>query len=112
MRKYKAKQSEASIEKSCRDYAHDRSWTSRKMNGLGFRSWPDRLFIPPRVKKQMVNTRGRRFWVEFKRPGEEPTPDQARQISELRERGETVYVLDNKEDFIKVFIYENERHRY
>lgn len=98
---YKRRQSESSIENSCRDIAHALGWLSRKMNGLGFRSWPDRFFVSPRGR------RGRSFWVEFKRPGEVPTPDQERMIAELRARGESVYTLDNKEDFKKVLKHES-----
>jgi hypothetical protein len=101
------KQLESSIEGSCRDHAHERGWTSRKMNGLGFNSWPDRIFIArvrPRGMRRALRLLERRtFWVEFKRPGEVPTAGQWRMIRDLRSRGETVYVIDNREDFIKVF---------
>lgn len=93
-------QLEGSIEESCRKYAQERGWDSRKMNGLGFRDWPDRFFIPPVVRRS--KQRRGSFWVEFKRPGEEPTTSQAEKIRLLRARGETVYVLDNRDDFIKV----------
>lgn len=96
---------ESSIEESCRQAAKDRGWESRKMNGFGFRSWPDRFFLAPRGRI------GRSFWVEFKKPGEGPTPDQERFIKELRARGENVYVLDNRDDFLKVLTYEGERNR-
>jgi hypothetical protein len=98
------RRTEASVEESCRRYAHDRGWTSRKMNGMGFRSWPDRLFLPPRAARgEQLPWTGARFWVEFKRPGKEPTPDQARMHRELRARGETVYVLSDRQGFIRVF---------
>ena len=67
------------------------------MNGLGFRSWPDRFFLPPRPKKQAT-----RFWIEFKRVGEVLTDEQARMQVDLRARGETVYACDNLEDFIVI----------
>lgn len=86
---------EASIEESCRLVAKNLGWESRKMNGLGFRDWPDRLFIPPRPVKPMR----RAFWVEFKRLGEEPTPAQGKRIEDLRRRGERVYVCDNVPGF-------------
>lgn len=96
-RRSRRRRKEGSIEESCRVLAQDRGWTSRKMNGLGFRDWPDRIFLPP-----VTSRRGRRFWAEFKRPGEEPTPAQAKMHRNLRARGEEVWVLDNKEDFEKV----------
>jgi hypothetical protein len=99
------RRTEGSVEESCRKYAHDRGWTSRKMNGMGFRSWPDRFFLPPaRAGRQAYQLQlKRRFWVEFKRPSEEPTPDQARMHRDLRARGETVYVLSDRPSFIRVF---------
>jgi hypothetical protein len=102
----KRKRKEASIEADCRAHAHARGWTSRKMNGFGFRAWPDRLFIPPvwkRVSKSTSLRQGKTFWVEFKRPGEEPTEEQWRLIFDLRKRGERVYVCHDMEEFIEAF---------
>lgn len=101
----RSRRRETSVEESCRKYAHGRGWTSRKMNGMGFRSWPDRFFLPPaRAGRRAYQLQlKRRFWVEFKRPGVPPTPDQARMHRDLRARGETVYVLDTREEFISVF---------
>lgn len=99
---------ESYIENTGRDIAHAAGWTSRKMNGLGFNSWPDRLFIPRVDKhKKLRHTPMRAFWVEFKRPGEEPTPAQWRMIKDLRKRGEIVYVIDNVEGFRRVFAKHN-----
>lgn len=111
--RYQPHQTEGAIEEVCRIYAAAVGWESRKMNGLGFRSWPDRLFLPPRVRtKKQGAALGRRFYVEFKKPGEESTPDQTRVQNELRERGETVYAdISSKEDFLKVLAHESERDR-
>lgn len=98
------KENEGAIEQRCVDHARDRRWLARKMNGLGFRSWPDRLFIP-RETKALLSQR-RAIWVEFKRPGEGPTLEQRRMHKDLRARGEVVYIVDNLRDFIKIF----ERH--
>jgi hypothetical protein len=96
---------EGALEEACRNAAKKRGWDSRKMNGLGYRSWPDRQFIPPEVRsgeKVGVKRRAQRsWWVEFKQPGEEPTPSQAQKIKELRARGEDVSVIDTREDFIR-----------
>lgn len=89
---------EASIEQKGIDHAKARGWLARKMNGLGFRDWPDRLFIP-RVRRPALT----RFWVEFKKLGAEPTPSQAKMHVDLRARGETVYVCDNFEAFLVIF---------
>ncbi len=105
---------ESNIEESCREYAHAKGWTSRKMNGFGFRSWPDRFFLPKPIKgmdktlKRSLGSLTRRFWVEFKRPGETSTPDQRRMQKDLRKRGEVVYEIDNKQEFIRIF----DRHNY
>lgn len=88
---------ESRIERACVDKAKDLGWLARKMNGLGFRSWPDRLFIPPAWLVKLG--RGKSIWVEFKRSGEVPTPDQLRIHADLRARGEEVHVFDNREAF-------------
>jgi hypothetical protein len=87
---------ESVIEERCRQIALKAGWVSRKMNGFGFRSWPDRLFIPP---DQTIKAGCEAFWVEFKRPKELPTPDQERVIEDLGKRGEKVFVCDSVEDF-------------
>lgn len=81
---------EASIEQRCVDWARERGVLARKMNGFGFNSWPDRLFLG----------RSRAgVWIEFKRPGERPTLAQARVHQDLLARNQAVYVIDNLEDF-------------
>ncbi|HEY6007571.1 MAG TPA: VRR-NUC domain-containing protein [Geobacteraceae bacterium] len=70
---------------------------NRKMNGMGKRSWPDRLFIGPnRVF----------FFIEYKVRGELPTPAQATLINKLRKMGHHVYVVDDKEVGRKIILYE------
>lgn len=58
---------------------------SRKMNGMGFNSWPDRMFMIPRKP----------FFIEFKREGEVPTPLQVENHTWLRSLGYDVEVHDN-----------------
>ena len=96
-------QRESALEEKCVAYAKARGWRARKMNGLGFRDWPDRLFIP------RVNRRGklRSFWVEFKRLGQLPTEAQGRMADDLAQRGEIVYTCDNFERFIDIFKQRN-----
>lgn len=67
-------------------YAKDRGCLARKMNGLGFSGWPDRLFITPT---------GNVFWVEFKRPGNVLSAGQETVIGDLTKRGHMVYIVDN-----------------
>jgi hypothetical protein len=91
---------EKSVEEPCRLAAQSAGWVSRKMNGFGFRSWPDRLFLPPEVPLGRRSSASR-FWVEFKRPGEDATAEQARIHKSLRLRGESVYVCHSKEEFLR-----------
>lgn len=63
----------------------------KKMNGLGQKDWPDRMFNIPG---------GRPFYIEFKSPGEEPTPKQAHTIAKLKRQGYDVEVHDSKETAI------------
>lgn len=88
---------EKSVEDRCVRYVKLRGWLVRKMNGLGYRAWPDRLFIPPRLSRVK-----RPLWVEFKRVGEKPTVLQDQIHKLLRARGERVEVIDNYDDFIKL----------
>lgn len=96
----KRKKKEINVEARAVKHAKEAGWLSRKMNGLGFAAWPDRLFIPRRAP---LRERLDRFWVEFKRVGEAPTPMQDKMHADLRARGEAVYVIDNIDDFKKVF---------
>lgn len=96
---------ERDLEQWCVDHARDaHGWLSRKMNGLGFRSWPDREFLRPprRLGKRSGLVNQRPLWVEFKRLGKEPTPDQHRLHEKLRAFGQLVYVIDTREDFLKL----------
>lgn len=49
----------------------------RKMNGLGYRDWPDRLVVTPE---------GLVLWVEFKRAGQDLRPSQQNLREELELR--------------------------
>lgn len=66
-------------------YAKRRGFEVRKMNGLGKRSWPDRMFIGPLTI----------FFIEYKVVGEDPTPGQQEMINKLRRWGHHVYVVDD-----------------
>jgi hypothetical protein len=65
----------------------------RKMNGLGFNSWPDRLFFIPG---------GKPLFMEMKRRGRNPTEDQARLHDQLRALGYDVVVVDSVEDGMSI----------
>lgn len=89
---------ERDLEQRACDLAKSYRWYTRKMNGLGFASWPDREFFG-RTQACLLPL----FLVEFKRRGEKPTPGQWRMIRDLRRRGFKVFVIDNYADFVKLF---------
>ena len=82
---------ESSIENSVLRYAVLRarelrmSLLIRKMNGLGNRSWPDRMLL----------FKGRAVFIEFKREGLKLTPLQADMFNRLNEVGISAFAVDN-----------------
>ena len=67
--------------------AEQRGWGQVKIQKRG---WPDRLLF----------RNGRCVWLEMKRPGETPRPDQLAVHRLLRSRGETVLVVDDWRDLV------------
>lgn len=82
----KRKVREASIEDGVVRWAKEQGIKSRKMNGLGNASWPDRMFILPN---------GIVAFIEFKRPGGEPTALQKDTIEELKRLHQNVIWTDD-----------------
>lgn len=86
--------SEASIEGAVVEYAKRRASVLkfellvRKMNGLGNRSWPDRMFIFSRDGGPAI------FFIEFKRPGTKLTPLQEVMKMALVNMGVRHYICD------------------
>lgn len=76
---------ERHIESRVCDYATHRGMWVRKFTSPARRGVPDRIFA----------YRGRVFWIEFKRAGEQPTKLQALEIKKMRAAGLTVYVCDS-----------------
>lgn len=81
---------ESEIEAKCVELAAAEGYRAAKLDRLK-RSMPDQLFYHPSRAC---------FLVEFKRPGEEPRPQQAKRIRELRAEGFEVSVIDNVADFV------------
>lgn len=81
---------ESAIENRVVRWAKDRGWRVRKMNGLGDRSWPDRLFVGPGVMA----------FIEFKRKGEEPTELQSDTLETLQRYGHRAGWTDSSDDAI------------
>lgn len=97
--KRRRRRKESTCEAAAVELVKGRGWLARKMNGLGYRDWPDRLFVPPEGAPKRAGA----FWVEFKRAGEVPTPKQAEMHRTLRARGEAVYVVQNMQEFRDAF---------
>lgn len=83
---------ESRIERAAADYAETRGWWEVKIKMASKNGVPDRLFLRD----------GRYVWIEFKRPGETPRPQQERRIREMRMHGAEVFVCDNLDDAKKV----------
>lgn len=64
---------------------------SRKLNGTGYRDWPDRMILVPG---------GITLFFEFKRPGEDLRPSQQELHNEAAELGHTWYTFDSWENAI------------
>lgn len=77
---------EHSIENNVVNYAKRRGVPSVKLNGMGKRSLPDRMFL---------GAGGRVLFIEFKREGEAPTPLQRHLHKEWAALGFTVHIVDN-----------------
>lgn len=76
---------EKTIEESVVAHAKKRGCLIRKMNGLGARGWPDRMFL----------FAGRTLFIEFKKPGGAATPQQAAFHQQMMEKGFPVFVIDD-----------------
>lgn len=76
---------ESYIELNIVDEAVAAGWWCRKVQWVGRRAAPDRVFAKV----------GRVVWIEFKRPGERPTLAQTRQHIEMRAAGMEVYWCDD-----------------
>jgi hypothetical protein len=83
---------EKAIEKPSVAAARLRGWFVRKYKGPGRRSHPDDLF----AKGGVI------FWVEFKRPGKEPTELQWIEIRAMQAAGLDVVWLSDRDDFMAV----------
>jgi hypothetical protein len=88
----KREEKESAIEGRAVRWAQQHGILSRKMNGLGNVSWPDRLFILPN---------GIAAFVEFKRPGEEPTPLQYDTMRKLLDAKQYVTWVDDSDAAIQ-----------
>lgn len=63
---------------------------TRKMNGAGYRHWPDRLVLKKRIRRPL--------WIEFKKEGKDATKAQRFLFSWLRSLGQEVIVVDTYDE--------------
>ncbi len=70
-------------------HAVNTGWLAMKINILGHRGWPDRLFIGPR---------GLTVWIEMKKKGQKPRKLQSFRIQQLENYGHRVGWFDNAQD--------------
>jgi hypothetical protein len=73
---------ESDIEQAVCNWADRHCILHRKMNGVGSRHWPDRMFMLPG---------GRPLFIEFKREGEQPRKAQWYVIRMLQGKGYDVF---------------------
>lgn len=83
---------EADIELAVVAWAEDHGWEVRKVKWLGRDGAPDRVFFGY----------GRTVWIEFKRPGEEPRPNQVREHRRMAKGGAKVHAVDSVEQGIAI----------
>lgn len=84
---------EKDIEARCRKLTEAAGGKLYKWISPGVDGVPDRILIMPD---------GYLAFVEFKAPGKHPTAQQVKRHNELRERGQTVFVVDSVEDFVRI----------
>lgn len=84
---------EKTIEAKVVKWAKSKDFMVYKMNGMGTRSWPDRLFIAPN---------GTHIYIEFKRLGGVLSAGQEDMIEQLTKQHCHVFVYYNSEDAIGV----------
>ena len=85
---------ESRIERAATDYAETRGWWEIKIKMASKNGVPDRLFLRD----------GRYVWIEFKRPGEVPRPQQVKRIADMRAHGAEVFVCDNLDDAKRILL--------
>lgn len=83
---------ESDIELAVVAWAEDHGWEVRKGKWVGRDGAPDRVFFGYGVT----------IWMEMKRPGEAPRPNQVREHRRMAAGGAHVHVVDRVEDGIAI----------
>lgn len=84
---------ESSIEKEAWEHAESKGWFRTKIMRTSKAGFPDHIFVRDGVV----------IFVEFKRPGENPTPQQKKRMWQLRKHGARVEVIDNMKKARELF---------
>lgn len=87
---------ESAVEREGNAYAKKRGWKVMKFVSPALRAVPDRLYL--RRKGDVSRT----VFIEWKRPGERPSPQQMKRGRELQENGAEWYWADCVEDVTDV----------
>jgi hypothetical protein len=95
----KKQHTEWHVEQWAKQHAKNKGWYVRKFTSVAHRSVPDDVFAKG----------GRLFFVEFKALGKIPTDLQKHEHELLRQAGQTVYVVDSREQFGQILADEEER---
>lgn len=82
------KELEADLQADIIDFAKVRGWFCEKIESRSGRGIMDLYCL----------RRGRHVWIEVKRDGEEPNPQQAKRARDMKSQGAEVYCIDNIED--------------
>lgn len=81
------------VEDPCIEFAHRRGWWHTKVGAATRNAQPDDLFVRAGVY----------VWVEFKRPGEEPTAQQFKRHRDMRAFGMDVRWTSSVDEFKRWF---------
>lgn len=82
---YVKPEKESDLQADIIEHAHIRGWFCQKVQFVGRRGCQDVVAIRG----------GRTVWIEVKRPGKEPTKQQALVAREMKEKGAEVYAVEN-----------------
>lgn len=75
------------VEQPAIDYAISRGWWHMKVTSPTRKGLPDDVFV----------RKAQYLWIEFKKPGESPSPQQLKRHRDMREQGMDVRWTDNFE---------------
>lgn len=85
---------ESDLQSDIIDLAHVRGWFCEKIESRSGRGIMDLICI----------RRGRHIWLEVKRKGEEPRPQQAKRARDMRSAGAEVYSVDSIEEARRILM--------